>query len=36
MKEYVEFLKDKMAISYQTGFEIKDEELTLFDLMEVG
>ena len=28
-KEYIEFLKDKMAISYQTGFEIKDEELTM-------
>ena len=28
MKEYIDFLKDKMAISHQTGFEVKAEELT--------
>lgn len=28
MKEYIDFLKDKMAISHETGFEINDEELT--------
>lgn len=28
MKEYIDFLKDKMAISHETGFEIKDEDLT--------
>ena len=22
MKDYIEFLKDKMAISHQTGFEV--------------
>lgn len=27
MKEYIDFLKDKMAISHETGFEINDEEL---------
>ena len=26
--EYIEFLKNKMAISHDTGFEIKDEDLT--------
>ena len=26
--EYIEFLKNKMAISHNTGFEIKDEDLT--------
>ena len=29
MKEYIEFLKDKMAISRQTGFEVNPDELTL-------
>ncbi len=28
MKEYIEFLKDKMAISRQTGFEVNPDELT--------
>lgn len=28
MKEYIEFLKDKMAISCQTGFEVNPDELT--------
>ena len=28
MKEYIEFLKDKMAISHQTGFEVNPDELT--------
>ena len=28
MKDYIEFLKDKMAISHQTGFEVKADELT--------
>lgn len=28
MKTYIEFLKDKMAISRNTGFEVKPEELT--------
>ena len=28
MKEYIDFLKDKMAISHETGFEINDGELT--------
>ena len=28
MKEYIEFLKDKMAISHQTGFEVSPDELT--------
>lgn len=28
MKEYLEFLKDKMAISHQTGFDINQDELT--------
>ena len=28
MKEYIEFLKDKMAISHQTGFEVKADEPT--------
>ena len=28
MKEYIDFLKDKMAISHETGFEINDDELT--------
>ena len=28
MKEYIEFLKDKMAISSQTGFEVNPDELT--------
>lgn len=28
MKEYIDFLKDKMAISSQTGFDIADSELT--------
>lgn len=23
MKDYIEFLKDKMAISHQTGFELR-------------
>lgn len=26
--DYLDFLKDKMAISHETGFEIKDEDLT--------
>ena len=26
--EYIDFLKNKMAISHETGFEIKDEDLT--------
>ena len=26
--EYIEFLKNKMAISHDTGFKIKDEDLT--------
>ena len=26
--EYIEFLKNKMAISHDTGFEIKDEDIT--------
>lgn len=26
MKDYIEFLKDKMAISHQTGFEVKADE----------
>ena len=26
--EYLDFLKNKMAISHETGFEIKDEDLT--------
>ena len=26
--DYIEFLKNKMAISHETGFEIKDEDLT--------
>ena len=29
MKQYIEFLKGKMAISYQTGFEVKEEKLTV-------
>ena len=28
MKEYIEFLKDKMAISHQTGFEVNQDDLT--------
>ena len=28
MKEYIEFLKDKMAISHQTGFEVRPEEIS--------
>lgn len=28
MKEYIDFLKDKMAISSQTGFDVSDSELT--------
>ena len=28
MKNYIEFLKEKMAISNQTGFKISDDELT--------
>ena len=28
MKEYIDFLKDKMAISSQTGFDVADSELT--------
>lgn len=27
MKDYIEFLKDKMAISHQTGFEVRPEEI---------
>lgn len=30
MKDYIEFLKDKMAISHQSGFEVSAEELTPF------
>ena len=30
MKNYIEFLKDKMAISHQSGFEVSAEELTPF------
>ena len=26
--EYIEFLRNKMAISHQTGFEINSEEIT--------
>ena len=28
MKDYIKFLKDKMAISHQTGFEVNPDELT--------
>ena len=28
MKDYIEFLKDKMAISHQTGFEVRPEEIS--------
>ena len=28
MKPYIEFLKDKMAISHNTGFDVTDDELT--------
>lgn len=28
MMEYIDFLKHKMAISSQTGFDIEDSELT--------
>lgn len=28
MKPYIEFLKDKMAISHNTGFDVSPEELT--------
>lgn len=28
MKTYIEFLKDKMAISHNTGFDVSSEELT--------
>ena len=28
MMEYIDFLKHKMAISSQTGFDIDDSELT--------
>ena len=26
--EYIEFLKNKMAISHNTGFEINEDEMT--------
>ena len=29
MKDYIEFLKDKMAICHNTGFEVNPEELTV-------
>lgn len=28
MKDYIEFLKDKMAISHNTGFEVNPDEIT--------
>lgn len=34
MKDYIEFLKDKMAISHQTGFEVRPEEISrIYTLM---
>lgn len=28
MKDYIEFLKDKMAISHNTGFEVNPNEIS--------
>ena len=30
MKDYIEFLKDKMAISHQTGFEVRPDEISAY------